>query len=138
MPHHLAFIQKIAVNYLGFFDGSRRNGIVQPDLPRAFAAVSGGLFLVDRVVVDDDVIETNFRRVFFNRFQVTARRKTVRLAGLRHQIADENFYGFRFGNRAARAFDQNRRQKRSEKRAGSGSSRNRLICLPTFEMFVSP
>src|SRR5918912_2221191 len=118
MPDLLAFIQKVCAHDLGlvtilFFE----QVVLKTDLMRASRSIKRRLFFADRMIVDDDVIESDLRRVPLDDLKMLARRIAVRLSGLRHQVADENTDGARAADHVCDARHQQVRENARVERA---------------------
>ena len=76
----------------------------------ALQRITLSLFLGYAPVVHNYKIKMNFRRVALDRFQMLPRGVVVGLAGLSHQVANENLGGLAFTDRAGHSGHQQIRQ----------------------------
>src|SRR5687767_8500156 len=87
-----AVVQEIAVYDLGTFDGCGRDRTMNSDLLGTFAYIFGKLLFVDRSVIDYHVVKIDLWSMFTHYLEMPVRGKSIRLAGLGHQVTDADLY----------------------------------------------
>src|SRR6185369_4803730 len=119
VPDFLAIVQQVRAHDLRSLIYCVVERTCDADLISTFGGVKVGLLLADPSIVDDDIVEVNFRRVLLDRFEVLSRAVTVSLAGLSHEVVDEDLRCPRLADNASHLSNQKIRQDARVERAWS-------------------
>jgi hypothetical protein len=117
VSHFFAVVQQVGADDLRPLIYCVMERTCDADLVSTFSGVKLSLLFADPAVVDDNKIEVNLRRVLLDRLEVLSRAVTVSLAGLRHEVVDQDFCRTRLADDASHLSNEKIRQDARVERA---------------------